>query len=122
MELFAGLKHTKVGSRIAIGLCVLALLSGCAIANIREYADRVVRAGATVEDMKKAHGVNAQVWQKPSYYLPNGDAVYVEAASSRGVAYCAYHWEVNAQGRVVGYKIVGRPYWCEGQQDEEPKK
>ncbi len=87
-------------------------LAACAIADLKDYGDQVVRAGLTVEDMKKAVGVNPSDWEKPTYYLPNGNAVYVESVGpSVGYKGCDFHWEVNAQGRVVDYRTVGDRCW-----------
>jgi hypothetical protein len=93
------------------GISVLGL-SACAIADLKDYGDQVVKAGLSVDEMKKAVGVNYQDWEKPAYFLPNGNAVYVESVGpSVGYKGCDFHWEVNAQRRVVGYRTVGDRCW-----------
>lgn len=98
-----GLKHV-VGRRwraiVLAGIAAVSL-SACAIADLKEYGDRVVKAGLSVDEMKKAVGVNPRDWEKPTYHLPNGHAVYVESVGpSVGYKGCDFHWEVNAEGRV----------------------
>ncbi|HSD97125.1 MAG TPA: hypothetical protein VLB06_08280 [Sulfuricaulis sp.] len=88
------------------------VLVACAIADLKDYGDQAVKAGLTIGDMKKRIGVNPSDWEKPAYYLPNGNAVYVESVGpSVGYKGCDFHWEVNAQGRVVGYRTVGDRCW-----------
>jgi hypothetical protein len=96
---------------VAIAIEVLCL-SACAIADLKDYGDQVVKAGLSVDEMKKAVGVNLQDWEKPAYFLPNGNPVYVESVGpSVGYKGCDFHWEVNAQGRVVGYRTIGDRCW-----------
>lgn len=84
----------------------------CAVPDLGQYADRAVEAGATVKQMRQRRGINPEVWDKPTYHLPNGNAVYVESIGySIGYKGCEYHWEVNKDRRVVGYKIVGDRCW-----------
>lgn len=92
---------------------VAGFLAGCGHSGLRAYADRVISAAATIDDMKKPRTTNPEVWEKPSYYLSsNGNAVYVEpqygvAWGSRFYAECDYHWEVDSRNRIVGYLTVG---------------
>jgi hypothetical protein len=96
-----------------VAIIIAALgLAACAIADLKDYGDQAVKAGLTVDDMKKRIGVNPGDWEKPAYYLPNGNAAYVESVGpSVGYKGCDFHWEVNAQGRVVGYRTVGDRCW-----------
>lgn len=110
------INHKRVVRRkwrmIAITAVTVLCLAACAIADLKDYGDRAVKAGVTVEDAKKRVGVNLHDWEKPAYYLPNGHAVYVESVGpSVGYKGCDFHWEVNAQGRVVGYRTVGDRCW-----------
>ncbi len=96
---------------VMAGIAALGL-AACAIADLKDYGDRAVKAGVTVDDARKRVGVNPSDWEKPAYYLPNGNAVYVESVGpSVGYKGCDFHWEVNAQGRVVGYRTVGDRCW-----------
>jgi hypothetical protein len=84
-------------------------LVSCSVPSLKGYGDDVLKhsryGDATIEQMKKAVGVDSHYWEMPSYYLPNGNAVYVEPTQrSTG---CDYHWEVNPEGSVVGYRTVG---------------
>jgi len=92
-----------------VALIVIGLFA-CAVPDLKSYADRAVRASLTVEQMKNRHGVDLRDWDRPAYHLPNGNAVYIESV---GATYkgCDFHWEVNSQGRVVGYKTVGDRCW-----------
>lgn len=90
----------------------------------------IVERNATVEQMKQ--GRHVQYWEKPSYYLPNGNAVYIEPEYA-GTHYigCDYHWEANPQGRIVGYRLVGLgcckhaslhdSLFCDQSQFEDPR-
>lgn len=97
-------------SKLATVVLTVTNLSACAIPDLKDYADRVVRAGLTVEEMKKARGANLGDWDKPAYHRPNGNAVYVESVGAKYKG-CDFHWEVNPQGRVIGYKTVGDRCW-----------
>ncbi len=100
------------GWRMAIISIAVLGLSACAIADLKDYGDRVVKAGPSVDEMRKAVGVNPRDWEKPAYYLPNGNGVYVESVGpSVGYEGCDFHWEVNPQGRIVAYKTVGDRCW-----------
>jgi hypothetical protein len=92
------LKRFKRNWRVIVIANITALgLSACAISDLKDYGDQAVKAGLTVDDMKKRVGVNPSDWEKPAYYIPKGSAVYVESVGpSVGYKGCDFHWEVNA--------------------------
>jgi hypothetical protein len=124
----ARLRHTFAGGRHAMAMVAIAIfcLASCSVPSLKDYGDNAIRGG-TVDLMKKRHGADPRIWEKQSYALPNGNAVYIEPDS----AGCAYHWEANPQGRIVGYRLVGRgcckhasvrdQLFCDQSQFEDPR-
>ncbi|MBI5783167.1 MAG: hypothetical protein HZA69_05465 [Gammaproteobacteria bacterium] len=104
-------------------------ITACGTSGLARSADSVVGAGTTIDDLKKLYSDDPRVWEKPSYYLTrNGNAVYVEPNYShpprkkKFYMNCDYHWEVNPQGRVVGYLTVGpKCTWYRGRNDTDPR-
>ena|SRR3990172_11104736 len=101
----------RVG-RLVLAWMLALYLSSCSIQSTKSYGDQVVAGNRTVEHMRASYGADPTVWATPSYMLSNGNAVYIEPIG-RSVGYkgCEYHWEVNPQGYVVGYKAVGNRCW-----------
>lgn len=98
---------------VTIVLVIFTLVTaGCAISDLKDYGDRVVKAGLTVDKMKGTHGSDPRVWDNPAYRLANGNVVYVDPVGyGAGYKNCDFHWEVNPEGRVVGYKTIGDRCW-----------
>ncbi len=119
---------------IAITAIAVLGLAACGSASLKDYAENTIRSGATIEQMKKAYGIDLRDWDKPGYYLPNGNAVYIERnLAGKNLRYigCDNHWEANPQGRIVGYRLVGTgcckhaslhdSLFCDQSQFEDPR-
>lgn len=124
---------------IAIIAIAVPGLAACGHPGLKDNAENSIRSGATVDDAKKRHGVDLKNWEKPAYYLPNGNAVYIEPqyygggffGADRRYLGCDYHWEANPQGRIVSYRLVGTgcckhaslhdSLFCDQSQFEDPR-
>jgi predicted small secreted protein len=106
IKLIATDRFRFIAAVIAVALC----LSACGHPGLSGAGDDVVERGLTIEVMKKSPGTDHRVWEKPNYYLPNGNGVYVEPIlyDRAGYINCDYHWEADPQGRIVGYRLVGQ--------------
>lgn len=113
---------------IAAVMATVLSLSACGHPGLKDNAEHIIQMSATVDGMKNRRNADPQVWEKPSYYLTrNGNAVYVEPKyggqfGKQFYTNCDYHWEVNPQGRVVGYLTVGpKCTWYRGRNDTDPR-
>ena len=87
-------------------LCSFLSLGGCsALPSFEKYTQSWV--GHSIEQKKKASAyphAYGKGWKETTYTLDNGNWVYVEKHKPD----CFIHWEVDPQGFIVGYKLVGK--------------